>query len=236
MENKGSAFRPAGTPYFGPMVGALIGKEWRLEWRQKHALAGVVLFVLATAFVCYLALGRIDATDTWGALVWISAVFTSINAMQKSFQNESGGAHLYLYTLAPARTIILSKILYNALLIAALNLFNLFFFILFFGTEAFSQADTGQFVCGFLIGSAGLATALTFIAGLAFRSGAGTGLVAILGFPVIMPLLITSVRFSKGALEGLSWSDNGLSLLVLIVLNVALLILALVLFPYLWRD
>jgi heme exporter protein B len=60
--------------------------------------------------------------------------------------------------------------------------------------------------------------------------------VAILGFPVIMPLLITMVRFTRSAMDGLSLSDNGLNLLVLLVLNIAFLVLSLVLFPYLWRD
>jgi heme exporter protein B len=99
-----------------------------------------------------------------------------------------------------------------------------------------ASTDYVQFLAGLLLGSTGLGIALTFIAGLAFRSGAGTGLVAILGFPVIMPLLITMVRFTRSAMDGLSWSDNGLNLLVLLVLNIAFLVLSLVLFPYLWRD
>ncbi len=218
------------------MLGALIRKEFTLDWRQKHGIAGLILYVLATSFTCYLALERVEASKVWNALVWITAVFTSFNAMQRSFHQESGGVHYYLYTLAPPRLIILSKLIYNGLLVAGLNAVSLLFFILFFGNEVISSMDMTQFVTGLVLGSAGLGIALTFMAGLAFRSGGGIGLVSILGFPVVMPLLIALTRFSAHAIEGLSWSGNGLNLLVLVVLNIASLILSLVLFPYLWRD
>lgn len=214
----------------------MLQKEWKIEVRQKHSLAGILLFVLSSVFTCYLSLGTIESTQVWSALLWLTGVFSAFNAMQKTFQQEGEGTQLYLYTLAHPRAIILAKSLYNALLIAALNLVGLFFFLLFFGTSVFKDADHLQFILGLVLGSTGLGMLLTFISGMAFKSGAGTGLVAILGFPLILPLIMTIVRFSNIALEGLSWSANGLNLLVLLILNVTTLVLALVLFPYLWRD
>ncbi|MFN9800706.1 MAG: ABC transporter permease, partial [Bacteroidota bacterium] len=64
---------------------SLLKKEIQLEWRQKHALAGVLLYVLATVFVCYLALQSIEAPDVWNALLWITALFTAFNALQRTF-------------------------------------------------------------------------------------------------------------------------------------------------------
>lgn len=215
---------------------ALFNKELRLELRQKHALAGVLLYVLATVFVCYLGFQQIESAKTWGALLWVTGVFTAFNAMQKSFVSETAGTHLYMYSLANPRAIILSKAIYNALLIAILNLLSVFFFFLFFGTAAFVDADPVQFVIGLLLGSTGLGFALTFVAGIAFRSGAGIGLVAILGFPVIIPLLITIVRHTTLALEGASADANSLNVVVLLVLNVVSFALSYILFPYLWRE
>lgn len=215
---------------------ALFNKELRLELRQKHALAGVLLYVLATVFVCYLGFQQIESAKTWGALLWVTGVFTAFNAMQKSFVSETAGTHLYMYTLANPRAIILSKAIYNALLIAVLNGLSVGFFVLFFGTVAFVDADLPQFLLGLLLGSTGLGFALTFVAGIAFRSGAGIGLVAILGFPVIIPLLITIVRQTTLALEGASSDANGLNVVVLVVLNVVSFALSYILFPYLWRE
>lgn len=215
---------------------ALLRKEMLLEWRQKHALAGVLLYVLATVFVCYLGFQRLESAKTWGVLLWVTGVFTAFNAMQKTFASESAGTQLFLYTLAHPRFIILSKAIYNAVFIALLNLVSVLFFLLFFGTEVLQSVDWPQFLLGLVLGSTGLGLALTFVAGIAFKSEGGVGLVAILGFPVIMPLLITIVRHTTAALEGASATQNGLNLMVLLVLNVVSFVLSYVLFPYLWRE
>lgn len=215
---------------------ALLKKEILLELRQKHALAGIILYVLSTVFVCYLAFDKTESPRAWGALLWVTGIFTAFNAMQKSFINEGGGVHLYLYSLASPGKIIVAKAIYNAALVAILNLVSVLFFALFFGSEALKSADVPQFLTGILLGSSGLGLGLTFISGLAYKSGTGVGLVAILGFPVIIPLLITIVRYTTLALDGVSWDTNGLNLLVLIVLNLISLILSYVLFPYIWRE
>ena len=218
-----------------PLV-ALLQKELLLEWRRKHALAGILLYVLATVFVCYLGFQKLESAKTWGVLLWVTGVFTAFNAMQKTFASESAGTQLFLYTLAHPRHIILAKAIYNAVLVAVLNLVSVLFFILFFGTDMLESVDWFQFLAGLLLGSTGLGLALTFVAGIAFKSEAGVGLVAILGFPVIMPLLITIVRHTTAALEGASMIQNGLNLMVLLVLNVVSFVLSYVLFPYLWRE
>ena len=215
---------------------ALLRKELLLEWRQKHALAGVILYVLATVFVCYLGFQRLESAKTWGVLLWVTGVFTAFNAMQKTFASESAGTQLFLYTLAHPRFIILAKAIYNAVFIALLNLVSVLFFMLFFGTEVLQSVDWPQFLMGLVLGSTGLGLALTFVAGIAFKSEGGVGLVAILGFPVIMPLLITIVRHTTAALDGASATQNGLNLMVLLVLNVVSFVLSYVLFPYLWRE
>jgi heme exporter protein B len=217
-------------------LSALLWKELLLEWRQKHALAGVVMYVLATVFVCYLGFQRIESAKTWGVLLWVTGVFTAFNAMQRTFSSETAGTQLYLYTLANPRFIILSKAIYNAVFVALLNIVSVLFFLLFFGTDVLQSVDWGQFLLGLLLGSTGLGLALTFVAGIAFKSEGGVGLVAILGFPIIMPLLITIVRHSTAALEGASVTSNGLNLMVLLVLNVASFVLSYMLFPYLWRE
>jgi heme exporter protein B len=215
---------------------ALWKKEVRQELRQKHALAGVAMYVLATVFVCYLSFETIETERVWGGLVWITGLFTAFNAMQKTFQQEGAGTQLYLYSLASPRAVMLSKALYNAMLVAILNLVSLAFFLLFFGDKMLADIDIAQFTLGMILGSSGLGITLTFVSGLAYKSGTGVGLVAILGFPVVIPLLITIVRFTTGAILGMTWLENGLNLLVLIILNGSSLLLSLLLFPYLWRE
>lgn len=215
---------------------ALLKKEMKLELRQKHTLAGIILYVLATVFVCYLSFEKIETTKTWGALLWITGVFTAFNAMQKTFSSDGQGTQLFLYSIVHPRQIIIAKAIYNAMLVAALNLVSLLFFMLFFGSDVIADADMVQFIAGLVLGSTGLGLALTFVAGIAYKSGTGVGLVAILGFPIIIPLLITLVRHTTFSLDGMSYLQNSLNLVVLLVLNAVSFVLAFILFPYLWRE
>jgi heme exporter protein B len=214
----------------------MLWKEWTLELRKKHALFGVVVYVLAAVYVCYLSLEEVVEIELWAALFWISALFASFNAMQRAFLAETGGQALYLYTLASPRSIVLSKSVYNALQLAFLNVLSLVFFVLFFGTGALAEADWMQLLLGLAIGGFGLGLALTFISALAFKTDGNSGLLAVLGFPVLVPLLITLVKYTQLALQGAPFSANGYHLLVLVVLCVMSAVLSMVLFPYLWRD
>ena len=104
----------------------LIHKEIVLEWRSKYALNGILLYVISTVFVCFLSFKSIEPI-TWNALFWIIMLFASVNAITKSFVQESVGRQLYFYTLASPQAIIISKIIYNIILMIFLSLIALCF-------------------------------------------------------------------------------------------------------------
>ena len=146
---------------------------------------------------------------------------------------ESRGRQLYHYTLTSAQSIILSKIIYNQFLMLLLGMINLFFYSLFIGNPV---QDMTMFLVAVWLGSFGFASALTMISAIASRAGNNTTLMAILGFPVLIPLLITIIRFSKNAMDGIAWSESYRYCMVLIALNVMIAALSFLLFPYLWRE
>ena len=59
---------------------------------------------------------------------------------------------------------------------------------------------------------------------------------AILGFPIVLPLLLAILRASKLALDGVAWSVTGNYLLAILAMDVLAVALSAILFPYLWRD
>ena len=104
---------------------ALIEKEIRLEWRQRYALNGMILYIVCTVFVCYMSFAlKVKGIEpiTWNTLLWIILLFTAVNSITKSFTQESSGRQLYYYTIASPQGIILSKIIYNIVLLFALSL------------------------------------------------------------------------------------------------------------------
>ncbi|MBA3704961.1 MAG: heme exporter protein CcmB [Bacteroidetes bacterium] len=210
----------------------LVIKELKLEMRNKYALGGILLYVISTVFVSYLSFKRIINPATWNALFWIILLFASINAIAKSFMNETRGRLLYLYTLASPQAVILSKIIYNSFLLAVLSGLCLLVYTLFIGNII---QDIPLFLITLLLGSFGFSSLLTMVSAIASKTNNNFTLMAILSFPIMMPLLMVLIKLSKNAIDGLEhWDLN--FMLVLMLLNVLIIALSYLLFRYLWRD
>jgi heme exporter protein B len=213
-------------------INLLISKEIKLEWRSKYALNAIVLYVVSTIFVCYLSFKRADPI-TWNALFWIIMLFASVNAISKSFAQESKGRQLYYYTIASPQAVILSKIVYNMLLMILLAAIALTFYTAVFNNPV---GDMPLYILTVLIGSMSFAVVFTMISGIASKAGNSGALMAILSFPVIIPLLLLLIKLSKNAMDGLERSVSFDEIGVLLAINVAVVTMSLLLFPYLWRD
>src|SRR5436190_7230036 len=203
-----------------------------LEWKQKYAFNGLLLYVVSTIFVCFLSFKQIIDPPTWNALFWIIMLFASVNAVAKSFMTENRGRLLYYYTLTSAEAVIISKTIYNVLLLLVLSLINLLFYSIFIGNLV---QDLPMFIIGMILGCMGFASIMTLISAIASKAGGNSTLMAILSFPILIPLLITIIRFTKNAMDGLDWSVNYKFLIILLALNVLTKALSYLLFPFLWR-
>jgi heme exporter protein B len=211
----------------------LIKKELQTEWKQKFSFSGILLYVISTIFVSYLCFKVINNILVWNALFWIIMLFAATNAVAKSFIQESKGRLLYLYTLASPQGIIISKIIYNAILLSIIGIFNYVFFGLLLGDLIQNKL---LFLISIILGSMGFAIVLTMVSAIATKTNNTGSLMAILAFPILIPLLITLIRLSKNALDGLDFSVSYTYIVVLLAINVIVVVLAYLLFPYLWRD
>ena len=109
-----------------------------LEMRQQYAFYGVILYVAATIFVLFLTLGDNADSVTWNALFWVTQLFVCINAVAKSFLQESRGRMLYFYSIVNPAEYMMAKLLYNLVLMAIMNLVNLILFTAFMGNPTSS--------------------------------------------------------------------------------------------------
>jgi len=217
----------------GKEIKFLVGKEIKLELKQKYVINGILLYLVSTIFVTYLAFEDVISVETWNSLFWIILLFVAVNGISKSFAQESPARHLYYYTLASPQSIVLSKILYNLMLMAILSILAFLFFMLLMGNKVITMP---LFILALLLGSLGLSSILTMVAAIASRASQNFSLMAILSFPIVLPLLATLMKVSSTALINLEWAGNAGFIVILLTINVAVIMLAYLLFPYLWRD
>ena len=214
----------------------LIGKEITLEWRQRYALNGMLLYIVSTVFVCYLSF-KLKSNQltpiTWNTLFWIIILYTAVNAISKSFTQERAGRLLYYYTLASPQGIILSKIIYNSGLMLVLSLTGFGFYAFVMGNPV---GDLWMYLVTIFLSSIGFASSLTMVAGIASKAENNGALMAILSFPVIIPMLLMVMKLAKNALDGLDRGSSSEEVMILLALDAIVVSLSLILFPYLWRS
>jgi heme exporter protein B len=211
----------------------LFNKELRLEWRRRYALSGVLLYVLSTVFVVYIIVGEKIGGVVWASLFWIIVLFASVNAVAKSFVQENPQRQLYYYTLASPAAVILSKMLYNTVLLTFISALSYGAFSLIMDSPI---KEVGLFWLILVMGSMAFAITFTFVAAISSKAQQSATLMAILSFPIIIPILMTLTRLTKISLGLMTDTDYYKDIFILLGIDLILGALVFVLFPYLWRD
>ena len=217
----------------------LVQKDAVLEWRQKYALAGILLYVVSVVFVIYTALAIDGALATmekkvWNILFWVTILFRAVNAIAKSFSKEGRERNVYYYTILNPSSVILAKMIYNAGLMLLLTVLNLLVFTVMLGSPVQSY-----FVYGFalFLGASGFSFVLTLISAISAKAGNNAALMAILSFPLVLPLIMLLQKLSRFAFVPMvEFSQIANHVTALAALDLAMVALSYILFPYLWRD
>jgi heme exporter protein B len=210
----------------------LIAKDMRQEWRQRYALNGILLYVVAAVFVTYLSV-KITDKPTWNAFFWIIILFTSVSSAAKSFIQESRGRWLYYYQLASPQAVILSKIIYNSFLMIVMCLLCMVFYTLLMGNMADNMP---MFILVAFLGSLGFSAVLSMTSAIASKAGNSNLLMPVLSIPTMIPLLLVTIKASKSAIDGLNNDIILKDCLVLFVFYLAITALAYILFSFLWKE
>ncbi len=211
---------------------SLVKKDLLMEWRQKHTLFGVLLYVGATVFVIYMMSGQPESR-TWNALFWITQLFVAVNSVAKSFLQEHPHRYRYYFTLVKPATFLLAKMVYSILIMFIMSLVSLLLYYIMLG---WPLVQGSLFILITMVGSLSLSAVFTFLSAIAARANQNAALMAILGFPLVTPLLMILSKLALKALEPVympGWSSLAL---VLLSLDVLVIFLGIILFPFLWQE
>ena len=210
---------------------SLLKKDLLLEIRQQYSFYGILLYIGSTIFVLYMAINEPEA-KVWNGLFWVIQLFICINAVAKSFLQESRGRMLYFYSIASPRDFVLAKLVFNSLLMLVMSLLSLLLFSLFLGSPI---DKIWQFIGLVLLGGWSLSLVFTFLAAIAAKAQQNAAIMAVLGFPIIIPQLLLLMQLSKAAFVPLLTIPPS-SVLLLVALDLLVILLAAILFPFLWKD
>ncbi len=211
---------------------ALVRKDLLQEWRQKHTLYGVILYLGSTVFAVYMMAGRPEAS-VWNVLFWITQLFVVVNSVARSFLQEPAHRFRYYYTIVKPRTFLMAKMAYSLVLQLIMTALSLLLFNMLLGAPL---KQIGLFCGVAAIGSISLSVVFTFLSAIAARAGQNAALMAILGFPLITPMLMMLSKLAQKAISAVYMPDWWKLAALVLSLDVLVILLGLILFPFLWQE
>ena len=210
----------------------LIRKDFIIDWRQQNPITGILLYLAATIFTSYMAFQGFVSLEVWNALFWIILLFTAINAISKSFIQEERRVHYYFFTCKPT-VIISAKLIYSFIYLMAVTTLSVIIFNILFGNPI---SDYFLFSLNTSLGVLGISSTFTMVSAIAFRSSNRSIMMAVLGFPVVIPVLILSINNSYRILDGFIWMQIHGNILALLSVDVIIIALTYILFPFTWKG
>lgn len=207
----------------------------KTDLRESHGIASLILFAIATVYAVYQVVqGRPDPS-TWNAMSWVILLFTAFNAVTRPLEEDRPEVLAYLRTTVRPVPYMIARMLHNVVFLSGLSVMVVMGMGLLLGWGNLDGARMAGFVAGMVLTAWALGTTLTLLAMIASRAGAGFGMTAVLGLPLILPVVLVSTNLGGDLMRGVLVADTLHNFAFLGALAAGSGVLGVVLFPYLWR-
>jgi heme exporter protein B len=217
-------------------LGAVIWKDLAAELRSRELLSAMLVFALLVILIFNFALElepATRATVTAGDL-WVTFAFAGTLGLNRSMAMEKDRGCLDGLLLAPVdrSAIYFGKALGNLVFMLIVEAIVLPVYSILYNVNLLNPG----LVLVILLGSIGYVTVGTLLASMAVETRTRDVLLPILLFPVVIPVLIASVKASSGFLQGIDMADIWPWLNLLIVYDVIFTAVAFMVFDFIVEE
>ena len=194
----------------------LVGKDLRIEARGRQTLGLVIVLGILIVVVLGLGLGPGQVSGfSAPAILWVAYLFGGVLCFEKTMAVERNDGALAGLLLAPVDRGILfaAKLLSNLILMFALAAVVTPVAILLFAFDL--SAAPGAFILITLLSMVGFGAVGTLFAAVTSVSRLQGGLLALVVFPICLPLVIVSNQMLIGIFrDGQALGGEGLGVLI----------------------
>jgi heme exporter protein B len=220
-------------------VAALLRKELLVELRTLESVPGMSLFAVTTYVVFHFALNRnsVDG-DLAAGILWVTLLFAAILGINRLFvaDADQGGFDGFLLAPVDRTALLLAKAITLLSYLLVLELIAVPAFALLLLGPSLGHALPWLLVV-LALGDLGVVAVGTLVAALAVRTRARDLLGALLGLPLLVPVVIGAARASSPLL---SYGHHGAPaarwLLTLALYDLVFGLIAFALFDFLLDD
>lgn len=189
----------------------MVWKDLLVERRSKEGLNALGFFAVLLLFLFAFALGpdRERLRAALPGLLWIAFLLTGLLGLGRAFLVERENDCLEGLILAPgdASAIYLGKLGGTVSLMLAMEAAFLFAVGIFYNLDLWGAFPRLLLVA--FLGTVGFAALGTLFAAMTVRLRAREVLFPLLLLPLVVPVLLASVKLTEAALDGAPWGSVG---------------------------
>jgi heme exporter protein B len=215
---------------------SLFQKDFSSEIRTRYAINSLAMFIIVAISVILFSVGSESISPVLtGGLFWVVVFFSAMSGLSRVFvSEEERGTSLTLQLIASPATVFTGKLVFNLVLVFAMNTVIAVLYSALF--EEFVLKNFTLFFLTFILGNIGLAVSSTIIAAIISKAGAKGTLYPVLSFPILLPLILTSVKLTEFALDGTSIEESMFELAIVASYDVIMISASYMLFDFIWKD
>jgi heme exporter protein B len=224
------------TTSFLRAMGAVVWKDLAAELRSRELLSAMLVFALLVILIFNFALEldiKTRATITAGVL-WVTFIFAGTLGLNRSMAIEKDRGCLDGLLLAPVdrAAIYFGKSIGNLVFMLIIEAIVVPIYSVLYNTNLFQPG----FLLVTLLGSIGYVSVGTLLAAMAVQARTRDILLPILLFPVIIPVILASVKASMGFLQGIELTEIMPWINLLLVYDIIFLAVAFMTFDYVVEE
>jgi heme exporter protein B len=212
----------------------LLGKDLRLELRRRDSVLTMFFFGTLLLFVFHFSfdVAPDKMAEMAPALLWLAFLFTGTLGLAQLFQSERENHCLDALLLSPLDrgALFLAKSAFNLLLMMAVELVVMPLFWILFNLSSWNLLP--QLFLVTLLGTLGFCVLGTIMSALTLRARARELLLPLVLFPLMIPVLLATIRCMETILRTGTWAEALPWLRLLIGFDVIFLTLGVLLFDW----
>jgi len=215
---------------------ALFQKDFHSELRTRYAINSLAMFIIVAISVILFSIGNENISPgLTGGLFWVVIFFSAMSGLSRAFvSEEERGTSLTLQLIASPATVFTGKLLFNMILVFLMNIVITLLYSMLFAE--FIIQNYLLFFLTFIFGNIGIAISSTLIAAIIAKAGSKGTLYPVLSFPILLPLILTSVQLTSFSIDGIPISEAVFELAIVLCYDIIMISAAYMLFDFIWKD
>ena len=217
---------------------SIIRKDVLSEFRSKDMFISMFTFSLIIIFLFNLVMDMSSELKNIisPVVLWITFLFSGTIGLSRSFALEKESDAICALLMAPVDRsyIYLGKMISNLIFLLIIEIITIPVYIILFNYDF--ELKFFYILLVAIIGTTGFVSVGTLFAAMSLNTRLREVLLPILYFPIIIPVLLNSVRITGSLLNGNTFGDNQSSLQVLVAFDIIFLAAGILLYEYIIEE